>query len=221
MRAAETDNLSGSLTDLMTSLMVIFVLLLVVTLNNSHQQTKGSRQRLIDQLEKQLGALSGERPNDQVHVEADPSDPLGVILVVPRQLLDFAFGQAIVPAGGQGFLADFIPRLNSVVCSPGFRGEIGSVTVEGHADPVGGDIYNLGLSQERALAVAKESLALLPQGAPRDCLERFLLVGGRGFGETIGQTRPSLARAEERRVQFEIRLQSAEERAAHAGMGAP
>ena len=46
-RSGQTDHLSSSLTDLMTSLMVIFVLLLVTKLNNQASEVTSAVNRVL------------------------------------------------------------------------------------------------------------------------------------------------------------------------------
>ena len=50
----ESSGLSSSLTDLMTSLAVIFILLLVAMLNNALQQTKGTKSQVLSRFEETL-----------------------------------------------------------------------------------------------------------------------------------------------------------------------
>jgi chemotaxis protein MotB len=210
MAAHDDVGLASSLTDLMTSLMVIFILLLVATLNNAGQGTQSVRRDLMRQLRHALSALGGPGGATRVTVSADPRDPLGLIIVVPRHLLDFAPGRATIPPGGDAFLDLFAPELAGVVCSPKFRGKLASVTIEGHTDPMGTGIYNVGLSQNRATAVAVAALGAIAHGPKRECFEQVLAVSGRGKAGAVGTTTAEMA--SERRVEFRVRLQSEEER---------
>ena len=51
---SENTGLANSLTDLMTSLAVIFILLLVAMLNNALQQTMGTKSQVLSRFEETL-----------------------------------------------------------------------------------------------------------------------------------------------------------------------
>ena len=210
----EGTGLASSLTDLMTSLMVIFILLLVATLNNAHQQSRNTRNEIIAELRKELSLLGNGKGGERIKVTQDPNDPLGLVVIVPRHLLNFAFGKSEIPPGGESFLKVFVPRFVGVVCSDTFRGDIGSVVIEGHTDPIGTDEYNIGLSQNRATNVVMQSLAALSDPTKKSCFERILSVSGRGKGESLGQAGELTEQqmADRRRVQFKVRVRSTEER---------
>lgn len=207
--AVDNDSgMAGSLTDLMTSLMVIFVLLLVVSLKNQYQHGQRIKEDLLRELQQSLSTLGGER----VDVQNDPNDPLGLIVFVPQRLLNFQFGEATIPPGGVDFLEHFVPRMAAVVCSDGFQNDIDSVTIEGHTDPRGAFGFNVGLGQTRATNVAIAALASLGHDPHLGCFENFLTASGRGNTEVAN----GLSEAEmagERRVEFHVRVRSAEERA--------
>lgn len=208
------EGLSSSLTDLMTSLMVIFILLLVATLNNAHQRGPNTRNEIIAKLKKELSLLGNGKGGEQIEVTPDPNDPLGLVVIVPHHLLNFAFGKSDIPTGGKDFLKLFIPKFVGVVCSDTFREDIGSVVIEGHTDPIGTDEYNIGLSQNRATNVVMQSLVTLTEPTEKACFERILSVSGRGKGESLGQAGKLTEQqmADRRRVQFKIRVKSPEER---------
>lgn len=210
----EGAGLSSSLTDLMTSLMVIFILLLVATLNNAHQQGPNTRNEIIAKLRKELSLLGNGKGGDQIEVTPDPNDPLGLVVIVPHHLLNFAFGKSDIPPGGKAFLKLFIPKFVGVVCSDTFREDVGSIVIEGHTDPIGTDEYNIGLSQNRATNVVMQSLATLSDPSEKACFERILSVSGRGKGASLGQVGKLTEQqmADRRRVQFKVRVRSPEER---------
>src|SRR5882724_9629701 len=109
----DSAGLASSLTDLMTSLAIIFILLLVVSLNNAQQgidetreqlraaeknvddaqrvlaaaqqKTETTRNQILDALEKVLASFAKQG----VKVEPDPKDPLGLLVLVPEGLLNF------------------------------------------------------------------------------------------------------------------------------------
>jgi outer membrane protein OmpA-like peptidoglycan-associated protein len=100
-------------------------------------------------------------------------------------------------------------RTASSVVDPGFRPALRSVAnslrqhpastgrVVGHTDNVGSAAYNNQLSQERAMAVARELIAA--GTAPSR-----LTVAGRGFYEPITSNATAAGRAQNRRVEIVI-----------------
>lgn len=259
--AADSENvgLASSLTDLMTSLAVIFILLLVASHNNEQQELEAKQDDLVSQQEvwkrtqaeldearRQLDEekkksittrtqilLALERALESfkaegVRAETDPRDPLGLLVIVPEDLLKFALGDDKIPLGGVKFLGRFIPTLARTVCSDDFRKEIRAVVIEGHTDSSGPDAINLPLSQARSMTVVRESLDVLSKaisdpGGPstlRACFLTFLSASGRGSSEPL----MNLATGQEdkersRRVEFKIRVRSLEQRQVQEALG--
>src|SRR5208283_1189902 len=107
---------ASSLTDLMTSLAVIFILLLVAMLNNQRQQTSDRRTLVQLRLKKALLILETSLRN-KVEVKPDPQDPLVLLVIVPGDLLNFEQGQYKISGVGFNFLNSFAPLLVSTACS--------------------------------------------------------------------------------------------------------
>jgi outer membrane protein OmpA-like peptidoglycan-associated protein len=199
----------------MTSLAVIFILLLVASLNNTQQEAVHIRDNVREELKH---ALAESR---QIEVRDDRRDPLALVVVVPEPLFQFPFGSARVPAAGQAFLQGFTPLLAETICGQRFRPAIASVVVEGHTDMAGSDDINLELSQRRSLAVVAEMLAVLrapavavaaPDGYA--CVLDLLSASGRGRREPLDDPQSGRADpARNRRVVFKIRVKSVEQRA--------
>ena len=153
--------LSSSMTDLMTSLAVIFILLLVATLNNAQQEGETTRNAILQKLLERLQAEVDEYKERGFEVKNDPKDPLGLIVVVPDGLLNFQDNRSEIPAPGIEFLQKIIPKMATTLCSEEFRQEMESIVIEGHTDSTGSDERNLPLSQERSLRVVQESLRII------------------------------------------------------------
>jgi len=100
-------------------------------------------------------------------------------------------------------------RTASAVVDPGFRPALRSVAdslrqhpgtsvrVVGHTDNVGTAAYNAQLSQDRAMAVARE---LIAAGTPAGRIS----VSGRGLSEPIAPNTTAAGRAQNRRVEIVI-----------------
>jgi outer membrane protein OmpA-like peptidoglycan-associated protein len=210
-----SSDLASSLTDLMTSLAIIFVLLLAASLNNMQQKTKQTVNDILVKLREQLQeyAVSG------VEVRTDPKDPLGLLVLVPEGLLQFQKNLDVIPSQGIDFLDKFSPKLASTACSTQFRDDINSVVIEGHADSSGDEErINLPLSQRRSMAVVtgalqalKNTVSVAQSDDLRSCFLKFVSASGRGSEEPVisdGKEDPERSR----RVIFKIRVRSLEQR---------
>jgi len=217
----ENSGLASSLTDLMTSLAVIFILLLVAMLNNALQQTKGTKRQVVSRFEETLKDFQKQG----VEVQTDPKDPLGLFVVVPEGLLKFEQGQAEIPPSGKEFVQEFIPKFVATACSVEMRAGISSIVVEGHASSEGDETRNLRLSQARSIAVVQDSLEVIDSAenggasANHKCFVDLVSATGRGSAEPVkvaGVEDRSLSR----RVVFKIRVKSLEQRGLETGLGA-
>lgn len=210
-RRATQDHLASSLTDLMTSLMVIFILLLLVFLNNRASQ----QAILIRDLAKDLQSEFHVNGFTDKDIHRDPKDPGTLLFIVPDRVMNFAPNESSLKPEGVAFIRDRIPQLAEALADPKYRASIESIIVEGHTDKtrprrlngVDGEQWNLQLSQDRSLEVVKQSLAALDS---RPELRAFffdkLSASGRGESDPAN---PNVPDAEEnRRVVFKIRIKS-------------
>lgn len=216
----ESSGLSSSLTDLMTSLAVIFVLLLVASLNNISQQQKD----LVGRVQLTLDEVLKEFKKKGVEVKTDPRDPLVLLVIIPEHLFNFEFDKADIQPQGIEFLQDFTPKLAGQVCSDNLREKISSIIVEGHADKRGTDKANLEISLRRASAVATDSLDVLKRapeaGAEKadlaGCLRALVSASGRGSEDPVLGSDGKPDADKSRRVIFKIRIRSLEQELARA-----
>jgi chemotaxis protein MotB len=202
--------LSNSFVDLMTSLAVIFILLLCASLNNAQEDRQTTRNSVLAEMQKALR----EFVSGGIEVKTDPNDPLGLLVLVPEDLLAFKFDRADISPAGDAFLRAFIPKLSAVVCSPTFSKEVNSIIVEGHTDSSGMARHNWDLSQKRSMSVVRASLNILDDGGMREEKATFLQLlsaTGRGSAELVkdvsGEENPSMSR----RVIFKLRFRSIEQ----------
>lgn len=199
-----SSDFSSSLTDMMTSLMVIFILLLV---NYLKEETDKAGQ-IIDKTKEIKAELeeSLQVKFPDIKVKQDEKDPFTLVIVVPKERLRFKLNDYSLHAEDVLFLDAFIPSFLPILCSEGFEPYLSSVVVEGHADQSGSDELNLKLSQNRAFEVMQYTV----QHAEEDqgCFLALSSASGRGESEPVmidGKPDDALSR----RVEFKVRVKSA------------
>ena len=157
--SSSPDHLSSSLTDLMTSLMVIFILLLLVFVQRTGARDTAAATKLLIELERKLRpGVSGSPAISQ--------DRNRILLIAPESLMSFESGKYALSSRGRAFLHDKLPAIAGILYDKQFRAGIESVVVEGHSDLAAfrglpadeNRNKNLELSQRRAMEVVKTAL---------------------------------------------------------------
>ncbi len=204
-----SDHLHSSLTDLMTSLMVIFILLLLVFVH----RTASKDAVVTDILLKKLRHDLIPQGFNEKTIRPDPRDRNAILVIVPDRLMNFESGKSTLRPDGELFLKSYIPEFAKVLCSDEFRASIESIVVEGHTDmhPYVGrsadesQNLNLKLSQDRSMEVVKKTLSnLTGMGLERGCFLEKLSASGRGEQEQ--EATPE----ESRRVILKIRVKASD-----------
>lgn len=209
--------LTIGVTDLMTSLAVIFILLFsayVTKVSETEPQTKvkapvqaPERNVAKSTTEDMKGMLRDHFQRFDLSLDADPADPNVVRIVVPDALLNFEFGKGTLSSVADRFLVDAMPTYAALLCGA-MRDRIDSLIIEGHTDDRGSDIYNLKLSQERSLNVMVKGLEVIKDAAPwaYRCFHEKTSASGRGRQDLVLDQSRVLDRDKSRRVVFKIRL---------------
>jgi chemotaxis protein MotB len=206
-RTSGSDHLAPAFTDLMTSLMVIFILLLLVFVNNKAAVNEALTNSLLNDLKSQLGGGQFQNQN----IQLDGKDRYTIIVDIPDQLMTFKTNEYELKPEGEAFLRSRAAVLAKVLCDDKYRDSLENVIVEGHSDSVpyrGASLeesqqLNLKLSQDRSMEVVKKTLLSL-QGSPKErgCLLEKLSATGRGEQDLEATADKS------RRVVFKIRVNS-------------
>ena len=168
------------------------------------------------QLDKIIGvrsqlitALRDEFEGSELSVYVDPQS--GAITFDSSVLFDKA--QFAIKDEGELFLNQFLPRYFNVLLKDEFQQYISEIIIEGHTDTTAGYIYNLELSQQRALSVAKycldENLSSLSKVQIEE-LQKILTANGRSFSNPIYNEDGSVNMEASRRVEFKFRLKDDE-----------
>lgn len=200
---------ASTLTDLMTSLAVIFILLLVVFLKNSHDQSKQAKEKVSNE-------LSAFLKNESLSLHQDPDDPLRLVVMVGEDQLRFPHGDASLTSAGKNFVNGFFKTFSQKVCDDSLRSKIDSILIEGHTDTTGertpeGVRQNIFLSQKRAYSVLEEALKTV-QLDPKtyECLLKLTSANGRGSRNPV-LVEQVYNPDKSRRVEIKIRVRSSEQ----------
>ena len=173
----------------------------------SEQQQKldniiGVRTELIEELRREFD-------NSDLHVAVD--EKTGAITFDASIL--FAYNQANLTPAGKEFLSEFLPRYVDVLLSPKYRDYISEILIEGHTDTEGDYLFNLELSQKRALSVAKYCLSQdskVLTSNRLDELKDVISATGRSYSNPIYGANGEVDAEASRRVEFLFRLKDEE-----------
>jgi len=202
----EDSSFSLSISDLMSALLLIFILLLSGTLLKLAEQQELNQDQL-DLISEQQKAkrsiieqLKGEM--SEFDIEVDPKT--GVIRI--KESILFDFGKSGLKPIGIDFLNKFIPKYTKILLEKKeIREQIGQIIIEGHTDNIGSYTNNLLLSLERANSVA--SIIFTENFTEFKYKKEFkerLSVNGRSFINPILDNLTKENRQKNRRVEFKF-----------------
>ena len=205
-------NFWASYSDLMAGMLLVFVLLLVIALfhfaefnEQKEKILKAQEVRLksFHELQKRLiGSLAEEMADEPVELDPDTG-----MLRIGSGIL-FGEGEAQLRPEGRQQLDKIFDAYIKVVLSEEFKDLVRQIEIEGHTNSNGTYLFNLQLSQQRALTVMTEFLSRA--GARSERLQQIVVAGGRSFAHLIrdagGNEDPVLSR----RIEIHLRLKESE-----------
>ena len=162
-------------------------------------------EQLVGMKTRIITSLSTALKDNRISATVDPVN--GSIALESDVLFDS--GEYGLSAGGQGFIAKFLPIYLDVLFSEEYKDYVAEVIIEGHTDSDGGYLENLKLSQQRALAVASHVLSDNYRGisgAEKRALREVLTVNGRSYSDRILDASGREDKDASRRVVFKFRL---------------
>lgn len=189
--------LESSLTDLMTSLAVVFILLMVAMINNVGQAGKSDITKIQEILK-----------NNQIDCIIRADDPLACTITVSEDRLKFEFNQASLDSSGKKYLETEFPKIMRVLMENERKSNISGVFIEGYTDTSRpkdcGPESNLELSQRRSLTVGLYLLNNVFQTNEKykNALLQWLYLNGRG------EQNPKETDELSRRVEITIKVKS-------------
>jgi hypothetical protein len=218
-----TDNTWVSLSDIMTSLMIIFLFIAV-----SYMVEVKRRDSKIDDVLKVYSDTKEDLANEiraklgenfkHWEVEFDEED-LSIKFTNPDIL--FASGSANINHYFSNILDNFLPNYFSILLQDKYKGKIAEIRIEGHTDDVGfggkqdSYIENVRLSQSRSASVMNffrntNYFKSLPTEKQKE-LEFLLTANGLSYGRALDANKnfafissKSVDRRISRRVEFKI-----------------
>jgi outer membrane protein OmpA-like peptidoglycan-associated protein len=213
-RGTPNEGFALSMVDLMTSLVVIFILLLVVFLRQTSvqaiteaKQTETNREQVIRRLRQELKAI-----NDKIEIKPDDRDPLTLFVIVPPELMQFEENNANLREIGKKFLQSFAPTMTGVLCAHDLRNKVDALIIEGHTNSRGEENLNIPLSARRATEVTLYSLGLLREKNATECFLELASSNGRGPRDPIPGPDGFEDLEKSKRVEFKVRVRSIEQR---------
>lgn len=191
---------TSGVADLMTSLAVIFILLLVAYVARVQNGNAGSA--------KSPAVPTDMTPSSDLHhPPREAKRPSVHTITVPDAAINFEFGKSTLLPSAELFLFETMPHYASITCGPGGQ-RVEAFVIEGYTDDLGDDIRNLRLSQERSFAVLAKSLEVIRENLPwaYECFLQKATANGRGKQDLLRNDAGHLDRDKSRRVIFKIHL---------------
>jgi outer membrane protein OmpA-like peptidoglycan-associated protein len=208
MRSRERqDHLASSFTDLMSSLVVIFILLFLAFVHEQEGRQESVKDKLLADLQHVLKDAQLDRKNIK-------KDGDSVVVIVPEGMT-FDTGQSNLSNNGVAFLRTYIPPISRLLVTR-FPNDVDSLVVEGYTDrqrrpgatDAEGESENLVLSQRRSMAVVVAALQDLQEPSYANERNFFLdRLSATGRGEQ-GASQEQVNDPASRRVIFRIRVRS-------------
>lgn len=203
-----------SLSDMMTGLMLVFLLLTVLFMHQWQKDFvdyRDVRSELYEELDKQFKDKYQEW-------EMVLDDDLTIKFTNPEVL--FGYRSAVVTSEFQIILGEFIPQYLGIITQDKYQDKISEVRIEGHTADWDDYMYTVRLSQERSDAVLERILSdsfFRTLGIEKQARLKFwLAANGYGNGRAIDKdgnfvfNSRSAISADSRRVEFRIVTRSDE-----------
>lgn len=225
-----------SYSDMMSALLLVFALIIAFTVfrakaayNEREQRLEEQRQKLAQQEKdirhfKEQAKRQGEQIDKIIGVRSEIVKQLkeefrdsdlemaidadtGTICFDSNVL--FRYDDSTLRAQGTEFLNEFFPKYFEVILDRKLKAYISEVIIEGHTDNNGSYIYNLGLSQRRAYAVAQYCLGESSHMFSAKKLEQvrqIVTANGRAYYGLKYKTNGEVDAKASRRVEIKFRL---------------
>lgn len=199
-----------SFTDLLTTILLCFMLIFIVMMvikslqieemKKTLDQIMGVRAHLVEELSDEL--------DDSAHgIEVD--EKTGAIIFDTEIL--FAYDDDALKEDSFTFLDEFVPKYLDVLLESEYEDYIAEIIIEGHTDRDGDFLYNLELAQDRAYSVASYVMSDdFPYKNIQAELEDKLTVNSKSYTDFRTDKAGDYSASASRRVEFKFRLKDEE-----------
>ena len=199
-----------SFSDLMASILIIFILLFVYKLVE-YQANLTEKEQQIQELTstrvKIIEMLQEEFKKEDIDINIDPKT--GTIKLNESILFDTSKSE--LKEEGKEFARRFIPIYVKILLgNEEVKSQLSQIIIEGHTDDVGSYMSNLKLSQDRTLSVAQFLLDDEFDYKYKKDLQEYITLNGRSYSEPILDDEGSINRDASRRVEIKFRLKEEE-----------
>jgi outer membrane protein OmpA-like peptidoglycan-associated protein len=206
------------LSDLMTGLMVMFLLIAVTFMMHVEEEAYNVRQVAVAYSEIKdalFEDLQAEFKNDLPKWKAQIiKEDLSIRFTEPEVL--FATGSSELKPEFKEILSSFFPRYVRILTSAKYKGSISEVRIEGHTSsgwigvttPDDAYFHNMELSQARTRSTLTYALSLPQVSDQRDWLRQNLTANGLSSSHPVIDATGAEDPARSRRVEFRVRTDS-------------
>lgn len=222
-----------SYSDMMASLLLVFVLIISFTMLQSKKQYElqakeyeiqkeliQEQKKIMEQQQERLDGVIGVKSNliadlkeefENTDLKVSVDSQTGAITFDASILFDV--NKYELKDSGKNFLKEFLPHYLHILLQDDYESYISEIIIEGHTDTNGTYMHNLQLSQERALSVAtfclEDGNTILPS-EEKDRLRSIVTANGRSFSDPIYGSDGTMNLDASRRVEFKFRLKDEE-----------
>lgn len=174
------------------------------------------QKQIMEQQQKQLDKIVGVKAElidalrqefEGINLSVSVDSKTGAIRLDSSILFDV--NKYTLKDSGEAFLEAFLPRYLNVLLKDKFSDYVSEIIIEGHTDTNGTYMYNLELSQERALSVAtfclKDDSEIL-SAEDKELLRKTVTANGKSFSNPIFKDDGTVDLEASRRVEFKFRL---------------
>jgi outer membrane protein OmpA-like peptidoglycan-associated protein len=214
-----------SYSDLMAGLLMIFALILTLSMfisSQEHREQTRERDTQLQIIKRQQDELKVAKQNatNRLGIRRDIIEALGRKLRNYNVRVDpqtgaiqidagILFGQdeAAVSDGGKTVLEDVMQAYTSILLDDeAYRRHLSRIIIEGHTNDDGSYLYNLELSQRRALNVMKHILETRGDASQQERLREYLVASGRSETDLIAKDEGKVDKERSRRIEIKFSL---------------
>lgn len=214
----EEANFWISTSDLMCSILIIFILLFVFMLADYQREVSEYKAEIAKKNEilinlnstriKIIKKLADEFKKANIDVNIDEKN--GAIQLEESILFDI--NKSELKPEGENYLSQIIPLYSKILIDDAsIRDEISQIIIEGHTDDTGSYLHNLKLSQERAFSVANFILSDSIVFNDKDLFQNYITTNGNSFANPVLDAQGSIDKDKSRRVEIKFTLKQEEE----------